>query len=88
MLPVRFSIVAPNAAHVTIVGDFNQWNPSALPLKRSANGRLWEVEVRLPLGVYTYAFMIDGHLAPDPTAPRSVADDYGAPNSVLMVRGS
>lgn len=88
MLPVKFSVVAPNAARVSIVGDFNSWNPATLPMRRSADGRVWEVEVRLPLGRYSYAFMIDGQLAPDPSAPRGSDDDFGAPNSVLMVRGS
>jgi hypothetical protein len=88
MLPVKFSVVAPNAARVSIVGDFNDWNPTTLPMRRSADGRLWEVEVRLPLGRYSYAFMIDGRLAPDPGAPSSAGDDFGTPNSVLMVRGS
>lgn len=87
-LPVRFSIVAPNAAQVAIVGDFNHWNPTTLPMRRSADGRTWEVEVRLPLGRYSYAFLIDGSLRLDPDAPRGSGDDFGAPNSVLMVRGS
>jgi hypothetical protein len=88
MLPVRFSLSAPNAARVSIVGDFNDWNPATLPMRRSADGRLWEVEVRLPLGRYNYAFMVDGQLARDPDAPSTAHDDFGAPNSVLMVRGS
>ena len=79
---------APNAARVSIVGDFNHWNPTTLPMKRSADGRLWEVEVRLPLGRYSYAFMIDGRIAADPSAPSGAGDDFGTPNSVLMVRGS
>jgi hypothetical protein len=88
MLPVRFSVVAPNAASVSIVGDFNRWDPAALPMRRSADGRTWQVEVRLPLGLYAYAFMIDGRLASDPSAPHAAADDFGTPNSMLMVRGS
>jgi hypothetical protein len=32
--------------------------------------------------------MVDGRLARDPAAPQDVSDDYGSPNSVLMVRGS
>jgi hypothetical protein len=87
-LPVRFSVVAPKAARVSIVGDFNHWNPTTLPMRRSADGRTWEVEVRLPVGRYSYAFLIDGSLALDPTAPRGSGDDFGEPNSVLMVRGS
>jgi hypothetical protein len=88
VLPVRFSVVAPHAARVAIVGDFNHWNPTTLPMRRSADGRTWEVEVRLPVGRYSYAFLIDGSLALDPAAPRSSGDDFGEPNSVLMVRGS
>lgn len=88
MLPVRFSVVAPQAARVSIVGDFNHWNPTSLPMRRSSDGRTWEVDVRLPAGRYSYAFLIDGTLAPDPDAPRGSGDDFGTPNSVLMVRGS
>jgi len=87
-LPVRFAVVAPKAGQVSIVGDFNHWNPTTLPMRRSADGRTWEVEVRLPVGRYSYAFLIDGSLALDPTAPRGSGDDFGEPNSVLMVRGS
>lgn len=88
ILPVTFSVVAPNAASVSIVGDFNRWDPRALPMRRSADGRTWQVEVRLPLGLYAYAFMIDGRLAPDPAAPHAAADDFGTPNSMVVVRGS
>jgi hypothetical protein len=88
LLPVRFSLVAPNAASVSIVGDFNNWNPTTLPMRRSADGRMWEVEVRLPLGRYNYAFLVDGRLARDPGAPSTTDDGFGTPNSVLMVQGS
>jgi predicted carbohydrate-binding protein with CBM48 len=88
VFPVRFSVVAPHAAQVSIVGDFNHWNPTTLPMRRSANGQTWEVEVKLPVGRYSYAFLIDGAIAPDPAAPLGSGDDFGTPNSVLMVRGS
>jgi Carbohydrate-binding module 48 (Isoamylase N-terminal domain) len=82
---VRFDLVAPAAARVTIVGDFNGWNPEALPMKRSADGRTWQVDVHLPPGHYTYGFMIDGRLVRDPLAAESGGDDFGVPSSVLMV---
>lgn len=85
---VRFTLDAPNATRVSIVGDFNGWNPTSLPLRRSSDGRTWEVEVPLAPGRYAYSFMVDGALAPDPTAPRGSDDDFGTPNSVLMVKGS
>jgi serine protease AprX len=87
-LPVRFSFVAPSAARVSLVGDFNRWDPIALPLRRGGDGRTWEVEVRLPPGRYSYSFVVDGRLARDPAAPQDAADDYGSANSVLLLRGS
>ena len=86
--PVRFALVAPHASRVSIVGDFNRWDPAALPLKRSADGRMWEIEVPLQPGRYEYSFMVDGALALDPAAPRTTRDDFGQPSSVLLVRGS
>jgi hypothetical protein len=88
LLPVRFSVIAPTAASVSIVGDFNHWNPATLPMRRSADGRTWEVEVRLPLGRYSYAYLVDGKLAADPAAPLGAGDDFGTPNSVIMVHGT
>ncbi|MEP6492206.1 MAG: isoamylase early set domain-containing protein [bacterium] len=85
---VRFALVAPTAVHVSIVGDFNRWNPAALPLKRSADGRTWEIEVPLLPGRYTYAFVVDGRLARDPVAPEAASDDFGIANSVVLVKGS
>lgn len=85
---VRFTLVAPNAGSVALVGDFNGWNPTALPLKRSSDGQRWEIEVALPPGRYAYSFVVDGALARDPSAPQAAADDFGSPSSVVMVRGT
>ncbi|MDB4913431.1 MAG: glycoside hydrolase family 13 domain protein [Gemmatimonadetes bacterium] len=84
-LPVRFDLIAPSATRVTIVGDFNKWNPEALPMQRSADGKRWEIEVPLPPGRYSYGFVVDGLLTRDPAAPQSASDDFGIPNSVLTV---
>lgn len=87
-LPVRFAVEAPGAVHVSIVGDFNGWNPAGLPMHRLSDGRTWEVEVGLTPGRYTYAFVVDGRLARDSSAAESGTDDFGVPNSVVLVGGS
>ena len=87
-LPVRFAVEAPGAVHVSIVGDFNGWNPGGLPMHRLGDGRTWEVEVGLAPGRYAYAFVVDGHLARDSSAAESGTDDFGVPNSVVLVGGS
>lgn len=85
---VRFTYHAPGASTVTIVGDFNRWDPAAIPLRRSADGTTWEVEVPLSPGRYAYSFYVDGKFARDPAAPQVRDDDFGSPNSVVMVRGT
>jgi 1,4-alpha-glucan branching enzyme len=81
---VRFEFSAPSARNVSIVGDFNRWQPDAL--RRSASGR-WEIEIPLTPGRYAYSFVVDGHLAPDPLAPRATSEDFGSPSSIRLVRG-
>lgn len=85
--PVRFALVAPGAVTVQLVGDFNAWNPVGLPMRRTGDGSTWEVEVGLAPGRYTYAFVVDGRLARDPSAAQAAGDDFGVPNSVLLVKG-
>jgi len=37
--PVRFELIAPQASSVAVVGDFNDWSMSGIPLSRAASGR-------------------------------------------------
>jgi Carbohydrate-binding module 48 (Isoamylase N-terminal domain) len=83
--PVRFSIAAPRAARVSLVGDFNAWNPTAVPMRRTADGDTWVVDVPLAPGRHVFAFAVDGGLRVDPAAPRAVEDDFGVPSSVVVV---
>ena len=82
---VRFELVAPNASRVTLVGSFNEWNPVATPLVRDQATGKWIVSVRLSPGRHVYAFVVDGDLTADPTAPRAADDDFGSSNSVVFV---
>ena len=85
---VRFVFVAPYASRVSLVGDFNRWNPSAMPMRRSADGRAGLLDVPLAPGRHVYSFIVDGDLAPDPAAPRAGDDDFGVPSSVVLVAGA
>ena len=37
----RFSVWAPNATQISVIGDFNQWNPSTSPLFPIAESGVW-----------------------------------------------
>ena len=83
--PVRLRLAAP-ASRVAVVGDFNDWDPAATPLRRAPDGRAWVVELRLPPGRYHYTFLIDGRRwARDPSEPPAPESDFGPPVSVLTV---
>lgn len=82
---VRFQLDAPQARRVSLVGDFNGWDPSRVPMVRLTPGGPWAVKVSLPPGRHVYAFVVDGGVTPDPGAARAVEDDFGTPSSVLVV---
>ena len=85
---VQFVLLQPGAASVAVVGDFNDWDPSADPLVPGPTGGLWVATIPLAPGRHRYAFVVDGRRwVPDPGAPRAAGDDFGTPSSVLTVGG-
>ncbi len=83
---VHFTLEAPAATHVSVAGDFNQWKPGELNLKRGSSG-LWELSVALPRGAtYTYDFLIDdSQWVADPHSESRVDDGFGGTSSVLRL---
>lgn len=73
------------ANKVTLVGDFNGWEPTRTPMKKRKDGS-WSVAVRLDKGSrYEYRFVVDGSdWAPDPGADL-VPNGYGGQNSVVAL---
>jgi hypothetical protein len=84
--PVYLRLEAPASSRVAVVGDFNDWDPAATPLRPTGDDRTWVVELRLKPGRYHYTFLIDGRRwARDPSEPAAAESDFGAPVSVLTV---
>ena len=82
---VQFVFRAPSAQRVALVGDFNDWDSEATPLRQAAGG-LWIVTVPLTAGRYTYTFVVDGERwMADPSAPPAPPDDSGRPGSVVTI---
>lgn len=86
---VQFVLVANAASDVRIVGDFNDWDARATPMQRSGSAGVWSVVVPLAPGRHVYAFVVDGkQWVPDAAAPRAPENEFGTPNSIVMVGGS
>ena len=87
--PVEFVFVAPSARNVSLVGDFNGWDASATPMRRTDGRTTWSVAVQLPAGRHVYAFVVDGDAwVADPQAPLAPEQWYGQRNSVVVVAAS
>jgi 1,4-alpha-glucan branching enzyme len=83
---VEFVLVAPGASSVAVVGDFNDWDAGASPMRRAADGETWSATVPLTAGHHTYAFVVDGtRWLADPVAPLASGDGFGTPSSVILV---
>lgn len=82
---VRFTITAEAASRVSVVGDFNDWNPAGTPLIRSASGE-WSVTLPLAPGRYRFGFLLDGlRWQSDPRFPSVPDPDFGRPTSMITV---
>jgi hypothetical protein len=84
---VQFVLTAPKASQVTVVGDFNSWDPVATPMVRRESGA-WTAAIPVSSGRHVYAFIVDGdRWVADPAAPLAPEDGFGIRNSVIVVGG-
>lgn len=83
---VRFTLLAPGATQVFLVGSFNGWAKEATPMT-ILDGALWSVTVPLKVGEYPFMYVIDGKqwITP-PQAEDFVTDGFGQTNGVVIVR--
>ena len=73
---INFICHAPQAKAVSLVGDFNQWDAAAHPMKQTPD-RAWLLNVELKHGHHRYAFLVDGVLTLDPHAQGITRNDKG-----------
>lgn len=82
---VRLTLDYPNASEVCVTGSFNNWEPSATPMKREEAGT-WKVIILLHPGRYPYNFLINRKTRiTDPENPLTEPDGFGGHNSILVV---
>jgi 1,4-alpha-glucan branching enzyme len=84
-LGVLFSYQDKLARQVSVVGDFNNWNPIATRMKKNSFG-VWEVLVPLDRGNWSYKYNVDGQWILDPKNFKRVSNDQGDLRSVVTVK--
>jgi 1,4-alpha-glucan branching enzyme len=81
---IKFELSAPEAKVVSLVGNFNQWNPQANPMKKDKKG-MWKATLSLETGRYEYRFVADGRWVNDPSCTSYAANEFGGQNCVKIV---
>jgi 1,4-alpha-glucan branching enzyme len=79
-----FSITAPDAMTVALVGDFTHWQQKPIRLQKDARG-IWHTTVELEPGPHRYRFLVDGQWRDDPECTLQVSNPYGGRDSVRQV---
>jgi len=79
-----FSLYAPDAHEVYVIGDFNNWRTDHLKAKKFKDGT-WRKSVHIKPGTYHYLFLVDGQWWTDPANPNRLHNPFGSENSVLTV---
>jgi hypothetical protein len=87
VVTVRLMLAAPGAASVSVVGDWNGWDPERNRLRDPDGDGVWEIRLRLRRGQEArYQFLVDGERwLDDPQAPLRVDDGFGGTSSVLQI---
>lgn len=73
---VTFSLRAPNAQSVFVLGDWDNWQYS-LMLKKDPSTGTFTAQAHLPPGQYSYVFVADNAVTTDPGQPTHVSEEYG-----------
>lgn len=75
---------ASEAQQVSLIGEFNHWNPNATPMVRQPDGK-WMASLELRHGYHQYMFLVDGERVLDPTAMGRTRDAQNQMVSLVAI---
>ena len=81
---VDFFCRAPQAKSVSLIGDFNGWQPTAHLMTRMPDGG-WVTRLELPHGHHQYLFLVDGVPTLDPNAMGKVRNERNDTVSLIAI---
>lgn len=82
--PTNFLLLAPQAREVSVIGDFNDWDPGAHPMSRQPDGG-WRAQIPLNHGHHHYLFLVDGKPMLDPRAQGVARNEQNEKVSLIAV---
>ena len=82
---VNFELPAEvKAKKIALVGDFNEWNPKAHPMKQKKDGSYYATVYLTSGQTYRYRFLLDGkRWENDWDAEKYEPNDHGTEDSVI-----
>jgi 1,4-alpha-glucan branching enzyme len=80
----QFSVKAPQANNVQLVGSFSHWEQNPIPMKKENDG-IWRAVVEMEPGEYPYRFLVDGQWQDDEACNLHIPNPFGTMNSVRQV---
>ena len=81
---VEFTVMAPAAKEVFLVGDFNDWQTEGFQMRKFKDG-VCRKKVALKPGRYEYLFLVDGDWWTDPQNDARCPNPFGMENSVILI---
>jgi 1,4-alpha-glucan branching enzyme len=69
---------------VSVVGDFNHWDPVAHPLEKTVGGQ-WQTVIELEEGTYQYRYLVNGQDWYTDAGCAVCANPFGGENNVLTL---
>ncbi len=81
---IKFQLHAKEAKRVSLLGDFNNWDPDRHPMNKKPDD-LWEKTVMLAPGRYEYKFQVDGKWRLDPEGKERCRNQFGTENCIIQV---
>ena len=82
-----FTITAPGALSVQLMGDFTHWQERPISMKKDAQG-VWRTTVDLAPGTHHYRFFVDGRWHDDPECTLRAPNPYGGENMIRQISAS
>lgn len=81
----EFSLHAPEAGAVYVLGDFNDWQQSDTNRLTKLENGSWSGHFTLNRGSYRYKFLVDNEWTHDPSNPETESNEFGTVDSIVNV---